>query len=126
MQIWEQEFWEAYRIPSPMEMENPSGHQYQVGDILFSSWGYGQTNINFYQVVGVTNKGIKIRKIKSRAESHGPGVDFVVPVDGSFDGKVMTKLVRPHERGSVKIDSHEYAYAWDGKSKMQTAFGYGH
>ena len=29
---------------------------YQVGDILVSSWGYDQTNIDWYQVIDRTNK----------------------------------------------------------------------
>ncbi|NBR55091.1 MAG: hypothetical protein EBT82_03865 [Micrococcales bacterium] len=41
------------------EFVNP----YKVGDILYGSWGYDQTNIDFYQVVEVKNRSLKIQKI---------------------------------------------------------------
>lgn len=35
----------------------------QVGEILVSSWGYDQTNIDYYQVTKVTKASVQIRKI---------------------------------------------------------------
>lgn len=99
-------------------------HDYKVGDILYSSWGYDQTNIDFYEVVGVTSKSIKIRKVANKTvKSNGPD-DFVVPVKGRFIESPMTKRVK--SRGEVKIESYAWAYPWDGKPKRQTAAGWGH
>jgi hypothetical protein len=36
-------------------------------DIYYDSWGYEQTNIDFYQVVGVTEKSVVIRRIAGKA-----------------------------------------------------------
>ena len=38
-------------------------HNYKVGDIIYNTWGYEQTNVDFYQVVAVTKSTIKIRNI---------------------------------------------------------------
>ena len=38
---------------------------YKVGDILYSSWGYEQTNREFYQIVAVGNRSLKLRQIGS-------------------------------------------------------------
>jgi hypothetical protein len=38
---------------------------YKAGDILYGSWGYDQTNIDFFQVVGVKNRSLQIREIAS-------------------------------------------------------------
>jgi len=38
----------------------------KVGDLFSSSWGYEQTNVDFYQVVAVKGKSFTIRQIKSR------------------------------------------------------------
>lgn len=36
----------------------------KVGDIFYTSWGYEQTNLDFYQVVGLVGKvTVKLRKI---------------------------------------------------------------
>lgn len=41
----------------------------EIGDILVNSWGYEQTNTDFYQVIKLTNKGVYIKPIASRLES---------------------------------------------------------
>jgi len=38
-------------------------HAFQVDDILYASWGYDQTNIDFFQIVAVTQKTVTFRKI---------------------------------------------------------------
>ena len=101
-------------------------HGYKVGDTLYSSWGYGQTNIDFYEVVDASSaKTIKMRKVGKQVVKQETGSDYVVPTKGIFsDSKVLTKRVRPNH--SVKISSYANAYKWDGKPKRQTASGYGH
>ena len=39
-----------------------------VGEILSSSWGYEQTNWDFYQIVKVSNKSIWLREIESESK----------------------------------------------------------
>ncbi|HEM6529954.1 TPA: hypothetical protein U2E05_000868 [Streptococcus suis] len=48
---------------------------YAVGDILYISWGYEQTNIDFYQVMKTTKNSISILKIKSQTVEE---VDYMV------------------------------------------------
>jgi hypothetical protein len=99
-------------------------HDLQVGDILTASWGYDQTNVNFYEVIGVTEKSVKIREIAQKVAKSGIGYDKVVPVPGKFIDSPMTKKVSP--QGYVKIKSYIWASKWDGKPENQTPFGYGH
>lgn len=99
-------------------------HGFKVGDILYSSWGYDQTNIDFYEVTAVGSKSIKIREIEQRVASATPGSDMVVPVPGHFKGSEMLKIVSP--RGTVRLTSYSSARPWDGTPKYQTAMGYGH
>ena len=37
----------------------------KVGDFVYNSWGYDQTNIDWYKIVKVTNRTIKIVRVKS-------------------------------------------------------------
>jgi hypothetical protein len=100
-------------------------HDYKEGDILYSSWGYDQTNIDFYQVVGVKEKSVVLQKVGQNVVKQETGSDYVVPVENKFiESKKLTKRVNPD--GYVKIDSYAGARRWDGKPKRQTAFGYGH
>jgi len=41
-------------------------HGLVEGDILYSSWGYDQTNVDFYQVTEVRGKHVIVREIASQ------------------------------------------------------------
>ena len=99
-------------------------HDLKVGDILSGSWGYDQTNVEFYQVIGTTEKSVVIREIASRVVKSTPPQDYVVPVEGKFTGPKMTKRVGPG--GLVKIKSYLTVSKWNGKPKYETSFGFGH
>lgn len=45
-------------------------HNIKVGDIFYHSWGYEQTNIDFYQVIAVTAKTVSIREIKDVVDKY--------------------------------------------------------
>lgn len=40
-------------------------HSLREGDILYSSWGYDQTNVDFYQVMRITPKKVVLRKLQT-------------------------------------------------------------
>lgn len=101
----------------------------QVGDILYSSWGYEQTNIDFYQVTKVGPKAIEIRQIESRPVGNpdAPSVE-VVPLPNNFTGPALRKTPSA-DRGSymVRITSFSNAYYWDGKKRLfRTGDSWGH
>jgi len=95
-------------------------HTLEVGDILYSSWGYDQTNADFYQVVEVMGKSVKIREIAAKHV----GEDSAVAVVGKFVGPPLLKRVA--QGNSVRLNSYSSAYPWDGKPKYVTPFGMGH
>jgi hypothetical protein len=102
----------------------------KIGDILTSSWGYDQTNIDFYQVIKTTDKSVVIREIyKKLIENDGYGSDMVMPSKDSFKGDEMTKLVKPSYNGIgyyVNINSYAFADVWDGKPERETDAYHGH
>jgi hypothetical protein len=100
-------------------------HTLKEGDILVCSWGYDQTNIDFYQVTKVvSNISVRIRQIKNRIVSREEQQDLVEPVKGEFKGLEMLK--RPDKDNWVRISSFEAARPWEGKPEYQTNSIYGH
>jgi hypothetical protein len=98
----------------------------KVGDILSSSWGYDQTNVDFYQVVEVkkSGKSVVIQKISSRlvlGEGCAPMSGTVMPNRDGFAGEPMLKRVQFWRKSETEIDEYltmaSYASAskWDGK-----------
>lgn len=99
----------------------------KVGDILVSSWGYEQTNVDFYEVTEVKGKMVTICEIASKTVpgttySHGMACEVVASKGAFIKGKQpMKKLVNKNvwsQEGreySVRIESYTSAHLWDGK-----------
>jgi hypothetical protein len=96
------------------------------GDIFVASWGYDQTNVDFYQVVGVFGKMAELRPIKHKSEGHGEGYssmsDHVVPVKDSFIGEGSFKIIQSSGNGKAEFSfsSYKSAYAWDGTPRYSS------
>lgn len=97
-------------------------HDFVNGDILYTAWGYDQTNVDFYQVVEVKGALIVVRKVSEIVKSESQSSEQVVAKPDSFIGPPIR--VKPGVNGA-KIEGH-HASKWDGKPKHQTAFGWGH
>lgn len=96
----------------------------QVGDILYASWGYDQTNINFYQVTKLIGKTmVEVREINRKVVGGHSYEDDLMPIKDSFRGEPMRRSARGT---GVSVSSCQWASPWDGKPKSQTALGYGH
>lgn len=122
-------------------------HGVKVGDFFVSSWGYDQTNIDFYKVVAVTPKGVKVQQWSSAVLSgRGAPQEYVVPgqearqgawvkvpggwteYDRNASPAVKFHRTRPAWGGGVgfSINSYSSARKWDGKPTYQTGAGWGH
>ena len=71
---------------------------YNVGDILHHSWGYDQTNCDFYQVVEVKSVSVVLRKIGANA----------VPGSEGF----MSESLMP-EKDAFIIEGHQALTKYD-------------
>ena len=105
----------------------------KAGDILVSAWGYDQTNIDFYEVVGVTpsGKSARLQRVGQVKADHQPGQpyhDMVIPNKAETIGDVFTKKIKPGWDGDVWFDLTSYSGArvWSGSPAQQTGAGYGH
>jgi len=99
-------------------------HDYVVGDILSASWGYDQTNVNYYEIVEVRGKQVLLREIGKKNVRSERGAEYVGPAKGKFISEKMRRT--PNMYGGVKINSSIHASKWDGKPMYETAFGWGH
>ncbi len=72
----------------------------RVGDILYSSWGWEQTNIDFYQVIAIRGSAVDLRQLDQRTTEDGYMCGTTVPLPDVFKGKTHThrlsKKLYPH------------------------------
>jgi hypothetical protein len=88
---------------------------FKVGDLLSYSWGYEQTNVDFFEVVGLTAKTVTLREVERRVTENGFMCGTSVPVPGAYRGEPMRKKVGgTPDAPRVSMD-YGSARKWDGK-----------
>tara|TARA_S200000501_G_scaffold375568_1_gene427951 strand:+ start:1878 stop:2201 length:324 start_codon:yes stop_codon:yes gene_type:complete len=98
-------------------------------DIFYSSWGYEQTNIDFYKVKKVTKEMVSLVAIESRIveEESNYHTDAVVPYPANEGKNVFRRKVKHAcDRPYVSINSFACAFPYKGKPLGQTNPMYGH
>lgn len=112
------------RVKEQQKKRNSYEHTLELGEILVSTWGYDQTNVDFYQVVEINSKKtVTIRKIASEAikSAEMPWAQAkVVPCRGQFVGQPMKKRVA--EGDHVKLTSYSWAGRWDFNAVHETSY----
>lgn len=107
---------EEYKAKRKAERSKP--HTLKPGDILCSSWGYEQTNVDFYKVKKLIGKSMVelVRVGSSTVEgseySHGMACEVVAVPDAEIGPSFKKKA---QSNNSVSISSFANARLWDGK-----------
>jgi hypothetical protein len=92
-----------------------------VGDIFVCSWGYDQTNIDYYKVVAVKNKSVVIAGIGQTRKYTGHMQGETMPDPSQVNPKTITKRIqRSGDSVSLKMTSYSWAYKWSGKTNHFT------
>ena len=112
----------AYKAKQKAEKEK-AVESIKVGDIFEGSWGYDQTNIEFYQVVEKKGVTCKIQKIGQKVVEETQGCDYVRPNPEVKCGKPVTKRI--NGSGGFTFDVFNL-YPDEGNPRYQTASGWGH
>lgn len=118
-------------------------HGVKVGDYFVCSWGYDQTNVDFYKVVGVTAKGVKVQAWQSKTvdgrvvAGEEPKTntkttltpdefyeaDYWTRKENSVEVPAPVKFHRTRDWSSeptFTVNSYSNAYLWDGAPKYET------
>jgi hypothetical protein len=85
-------------------------HGCQVGDILVSTWGYDQTNVDFYEIVALKRKQVVLCRIHAKAKETGRDYGICVPLPGAYVGEPFRRLAT---RYGVGIDKVRTARLWN-------------
>lgn len=96
------------------QQRKATGRGVEVGTILYASWGYEQTNVNFYRVaklVGSTMAELEeLDAISVGAPDRPWATDKVVPGEEG-NGHIHRVVIRA---GRATVDGH-YCSVWDGR-----------
>ncbi len=96
------------------------------GDIFYSSWGYDQTNCDFYQVLSVTASFARLRLLKNEQTEGDDWTGKVAPLKDQFaEGAaiIRRKIQRLSDgQAAFAITSFASAFPWDGAPKSFTSY----
>ena len=100
--------------------ERARSHDVKVGDIFRCSWGYDQTNIDYYEVTRVIGERmVEITPIAQEREETHYMQGECVPVPGKYTGDPQRKKVQMYSSGpSIRIASYASAYRIDPVAKI--------
>lgn len=98
---------------------------YAIGDIVVNTWGYEQTNVEFYQVIEVLNKKIRVREIcQNTVKCVGAMSSEVMPDrDNFYNDKILLLSLRVefyNDKMNCRIcnpESFYYFRKWEGTSE---------
>jgi hypothetical protein len=97
---------------------------FTVGDILVSSWGWEQTNVDFRMVTRITAATVRSVSIGSRVEDVHTAMSGTVVPDPSRrgDDEVTSRVL---DRPGLLKAPHGLAYmrVWDGQPKAYSTWG---
>lgn len=95
---------------------------FQVGSILYCSWGYEQTNIDWYIILERKNDYILIQEIgtKKTYDNNYNDRGSCLPNPEIKIGDSFKKKITKY--ASVELASYKYCTLWDGQSKSWSSY----
>lgn len=91
------------------------------GVILVNSWGYEQTNVDFYQIISVSGRKVRFQRIASRTvRETGWASGTCVACPNEFIGEVRETIVRG--AGLKLNDWDSVCTFWDGNEEHYSSY----
>ncbi len=112
---------------------------FNVGDIIYDSWGYDQTQYDFAQIIEISKsrKTVKAQMMKAKTVKTTRTSDVIVPTE--VYGKIFRLWVRDSWREQPAfVGQYPYIYSdqdskrkgcfthWEGNPVHETNIQYGH
>jgi len=96
-------------------------HTLNIGDVLNTSWGYDQTNVDFYEVVAVSGVMVTLREIAATLTETGFMCGETIPKPGHFVGEPIRR--RASATNHVRIHTSASASPWNGRPQYVSWYG---
>lgn len=94
---------------------------YKIGDILYNSWGWEQTNIDYYQVIEIKPRSLIVREIDDEKVYSHSMAGTTTPLRDAFIGeprRINISIKAGYNDGDPYVGlkcEHGYLGLWEGK-----------
>lgn len=105
---------EAERIAKDEAKYKELCESLKAGEIFVASWGWEQTNVNFYEIVKRKGKSTLILREIAKDKIYTASMQGnCTPKKGQFIGDEFEK--RLTKQGTLNFETYKFAQLWDGK-----------
>lgn len=95
-------------------------HSLEQGTVLVCSWGYEQTNVDFYEVIEVRGRNVVLRELAQDTETTGDMTGTCLPQAGIYVGESITR--RAAHGNTVAIKPYQIAHVHDGRPRRWSSY----
>lgn len=100
----------------------------KIGDIWVASWGYEQTNVNFYQIISIKNKTVQLQEIgyiHDELSWCGAMSEYVIAdaqhkIGEPFTRRLLLRAYKGTVHAHIKINDCYSAYPWSGRPEYHS------
>lgn len=110
-------------------MVNETGfaHSFKAGDVLYGTWGYDQTNVDFYVVTRVSAKSVWVVTVGSFYSETGWACGYSTPnlqVRGNIEYRLSAVDKNGNGRKYLNDPFHSFSAItqWDGKPVYESHY----
>ena len=103
-----------YKAEKKAKKAATSNEDVELGAVYYSSWGYDQTNVDFYEVVGrFGKKGLWFREIASERTYSDYMTGSCTAAKGEFTGEPFKKILS--DTKWIRLNTYSAMSPWDGR-----------
>lgn len=121
-----QSYAKAEESKRQMKTQRSQPHDLKPGAIFVFSWGYGQTNVNFYQVVSTTPHTVNVREIAQESVEdggYGSMSDHRIAMPDQFlehEPEMRKRVQFSQDKPYLSMASYGWCGLWDGKPEYNS------
>ena len=114
--------WDADRKAAESIRATEDAAKIQIGTIFYSSWGYDQTNIDFYLCTAHKGNAVTLQPIESKLVENNAHqmTGRVVANPDKFKGEPLSKRI--NKSGAITLNSYSFCSIWDGQPKSFSSY----
>ena len=87
----------------------------QAGDIIYDSWGYEQTNVDFYKIIEIKGRTATIQELGQDKKYTSSMSGETTPSEKTISEPIKKRICTDN---SIKINESVRLSKWDGKPKF--------
>lgn len=94
--------------------------QIEIGAILVASWGYDQTNVDFYVVVEMTDKTVKLLPMHKHTRQSEGYSSMAGTTRATKSINFRSEVLKRKKSEWIKVTECSRAHLWNGKKQYES------